>query len=64
MADKKNSTPLPPNGDIRITADAGDFAGPTHFSATEDEWTEAEANAFIDELVSRNKDALRGLAKL
>ena len=30
----------------------------------EDEWTEADAKAFIDELVARNQEALRGLAKL
>ena len=66
MADKKNPVPLPPNGEIRATADAGDSPSVTSFTfpAIEDEWTEAEANAFIDELVSRNKDALRGLAKL
>ncbi len=60
---KNNRTPV--NGDIKVTADAGDF-GPTTsltFPAVED-WTEAEANAFMDELVERNKEALRGLAKL
>ena len=59
-------------GEVRVTADAGDFGPTTSFPAPsfgsgspdDDDWTEAEANAFMDELVERNKKALRGLAKL
>lgn len=29
-----------------------------------DDWTEAEANAYINHLIERNKEALHGLAKL
>lgn len=52
-----------PNETVKVTADAGGSTGMTEV-VTEDEWTEAEARAFIDELVSRNQEALRGLAKL
>ena len=38
--------------------------GATEVVFAEDEWTEADAKAFIDELVARNREALRGLAKL
>ncbi len=31
---------------------------------TEDDWSDAEADAFFDALVERNKEALRGLAEL
>ena len=66
MVEKKNYTSSSPNGEIKATADAGDSIGSTSmaFPAVEDEWTEAEAKAFIDDLVARNKEALRGLAKL
>ena len=65
MAEKKNFTSSP-KGETRVTANAGDSTGFTSVSypTIEDEWTEADAKAFIDELVSRNKEALRGLAKL
>lgn len=46
-----------------LTADA-DRRGVTEIIAAEDEWTEADAKAFIDELVAKNQEALRGLAKL
>lgn len=63
---KKNMRDPRP-GEIKVTADAGD-GGITSVSypsaPLEDAWTEAQADAFIDELVERNKEALRGLAKL
>lgn len=68
--DSKSDRPLVA-GEVRVTADAGDLGPTTSFPAPsfgsgspDDDWTEAEANAFMDELVERNKEALRGLAKL
>lgn len=62
---KKNNR-IPVGGEVKVTADADSFGSTTSptFPATEDDWTEAEANAFMDELIERNKEALRGLAKL
>ncbi len=56
---------LVPSSDeaVDVTADA-DGQGVTEVVFAEDEWTEADAKAFIDELVARNQEALRGLAKL
>ncbi len=61
----------PANGEVKVTADAGEHGSmrpvplPSFGSGLpDDDWTEAEANAFMDELVERNKEALRGLAKL
>lgn len=31
---------------------------------TDDDWSEAEANVYINKLIERNKEALHGLAKL
>lgn len=64
---KKSTLPASPaDEEVTVTAGAGGSPNTVSFTppAFEDEWTEAEADAFIDELVARNKEALRGLAKL
>jgi len=54
------------NDDVKATADAGNFGSmsPSPAFTFEEEWTEADATAFIDDLVEWNKEALCGLAKL
>ena len=61
----KKKTLVPSSDEtVDVTADAGGSVGMTEVVFAEDEWTEADAKAFIDELVARNQEALRGLAKL